>query len=629
MKAASLKLTDAASASAAVAALAGRGLSPAVLTLTPTSLTFATQSVGTPSAPQTLTVTNSGDLATSSIGVSGSSTDFIETNNCSTLGGGASCTITVTFKPTSFGMKSSSWTASATTGGSVVATASGVGQDTVTVSVALAGSGTGAVAFNGGAACSASPCTQSFTRDTAIPAVSITATPTGGSSFGGWSGACAGAAACALTLNGATAVNATATFIAPVPQLKLKVANVFTAGHGGSVSGGGINCMSAGVCNAIYTQSTQTFTLTASPNAESTFVGWGGDCSGATPQCTLNEMTAHNVTATFRPSANIAFVTSAALSIPFAATAAGAQTNADAFCNARARAGGLPGSYVAWLSTSGTNAISKLGSASGWVRSDGKPFTSDPASLASGVIYFPLIYDESGHDTTFTVNLVATGTNADGTLNATETCNDWTSTAGVGLMGAGFGSSAWTDRGTASCNGGYSLYCFENKFNATVNPAVNGRIIFISKGLFAPGPGKSLADADALCQSEARAPGTFLALLSTSTSAATSRLDLSASSLPFVRPDGTPIGATAADLNQGQLWVALDENADGSYISGEITWSGSSNPGFVGTFQNSCSDWGATTGGGVGGDSDRMLLWFSEYIGADCSQGEHVFCVQK
>jgi hypothetical protein len=77
----------------------GVGAGPAV-TLSPTSLTFATQLVGTSSAPQNVTLTNSGSdaLSITSIATTG---DFSQTNNCaSTIAVGASCTISVTFTPT-------------------------------------------------------------------------------------------------------------------------------------------------------------------------------------------------------------------------------------------------------------------------------------------------------------------------------------------------------------------------------------------------------------------------------------------------------------------------------------------------------------------------------------------------
>jgi Bacterial Ig-like domain (group 3)/FG-GAP-like repeat/Abnormal spindle-like microcephaly-assoc'd, ASPM-SPD-2-Hydin len=83
--------------------LTGTGLGPGV-TLSPASLTFSNQAVGTTSSPQTVTVTNSGNttLTISSIKITGAgSGNFAQTNNCGTLSAGSACTIKATFTPTS------------------------------------------------------------------------------------------------------------------------------------------------------------------------------------------------------------------------------------------------------------------------------------------------------------------------------------------------------------------------------------------------------------------------------------------------------------------------------------------------------------------------------------------------
>jgi hypothetical protein len=82
---------------------------PAV-TLTPSSLTFASQATGTTSAAQTITATNTGttSLFFNNVNTSGDSLDFtIGTDDCigTTLPAGASCTISVTFSPTTTGTR--------------------------------------------------------------------------------------------------------------------------------------------------------------------------------------------------------------------------------------------------------------------------------------------------------------------------------------------------------------------------------------------------------------------------------------------------------------------------------------------------------------------------------------------
>src|SRR5229473_2058258 len=97
---ATLQILDNSAQSPRNVPLTGVGLAPPTVALSPTSLNFAAQIVGSTSSGQsvTLTTSGSGTLAISSI--STSSSDFRASNNCgSSVAGGASCTITVTFNP--------------------------------------------------------------------------------------------------------------------------------------------------------------------------------------------------------------------------------------------------------------------------------------------------------------------------------------------------------------------------------------------------------------------------------------------------------------------------------------------------------------------------------------------------
>jgi hypothetical protein len=77
---------------------------PAV-TLSPTSLTFAQQTVDTTTAAQAVTLTNSGQVALTLTSVTASG-DFAQTNNCGTsVAPGANCIIAVTFTPTVAGSR--------------------------------------------------------------------------------------------------------------------------------------------------------------------------------------------------------------------------------------------------------------------------------------------------------------------------------------------------------------------------------------------------------------------------------------------------------------------------------------------------------------------------------------------
>jgi hypothetical protein len=85
------------------AALSGTGVLPATDALSPTSLSFAAQALGTTSAAQQVTLTNSGDVALTLISASATG-DFAATNSCgNSLAAHASCAITVVFQPKSLG----------------------------------------------------------------------------------------------------------------------------------------------------------------------------------------------------------------------------------------------------------------------------------------------------------------------------------------------------------------------------------------------------------------------------------------------------------------------------------------------------------------------------------------------
>jgi hypothetical protein len=130
---ASVTVTDNASGSPQAVALSGMGTESAV-SLSATSLTFASQSVGTSSTAQTVTLTSTGSAALSitSLAITGTNAgDFAQTNTCgSSVAAGANCTISVTFTPTAGGSRTAS----------VSITDNGSGSPQT---IALSGTGTG------------------------------------------------------------------------------------------------------------------------------------------------------------------------------------------------------------------------------------------------------------------------------------------------------------------------------------------------------------------------------------------------------------------------------------------------------------------------------------------------------
>jgi len=91
-------------------AVNGTGIAEPLVSLSPTSLNFPDQPVGTMSAAESVTLTNTGALALNITSI-GSSGDFSQTNNCgSSVAVGASCTINVVFSPTAAGSRSGTLT---------------------------------------------------------------------------------------------------------------------------------------------------------------------------------------------------------------------------------------------------------------------------------------------------------------------------------------------------------------------------------------------------------------------------------------------------------------------------------------------------------------------------------------
>jgi hypothetical protein len=91
-------------------ALTGTGIQSPAASLSTSSLAFGSQQTGTSTAAQSVTLTNSGDLALAISGINLSDpSNYSETNNCgSNLAAGSNCTIQVTFAPSTTGPLNSS-----------------------------------------------------------------------------------------------------------------------------------------------------------------------------------------------------------------------------------------------------------------------------------------------------------------------------------------------------------------------------------------------------------------------------------------------------------------------------------------------------------------------------------------
>lgn len=287
----------------------------------------------------------------------------------------------------------------------------------------------------------------------------------------------------------------------------------------------------------------------------------------------------------------------------------GGLAGADSICRARANAAGLPGNYVAWLSTSTVDAIDRLGNARGWVRPDGRMFVDSKADLAGGVIIAPPRLDEFGVDTAGNYLWAHTATTVDGTLATNSgTCAAFTSTTDPnnnnitgGLPEAG--SQMFTNFGSTSCSQARAIYCFGvDQVRSLTPPQDTGRMAFVTQGRFSSGGG--IAAADTMCNTEASQaglPGNYRALLADVGATAQSRFDTNGT--PWVRPDGPAIMPTAAALFSGAPFdVALNVGANGqTHYGNSGRWSGGPTVTTVGTDATTCNGWTASTASSTGG----------------------------
>ena len=203
-------------------------------------------------------------------------------------------------------------------------------------------------------------------------------------------------------------------------------------------------------------------------------------------------------------------------------------------------------------------------------------------------------------------------------FNTAVSCMDFTSTAGSAGSGntSGVGSVAMNISSTG-CVAGLHLNCFgvDRAATVTIVPPSSKRLAFTTNGWT---PGGGLVSADAFCQSEAQSaslPGTYLALLATTSASAASRFNVAGPR--WVRVDGVPLAASAMAMFGPALWDMVPNfNARQTQVFGnDGTWGGAPSTNVVGTSGSTCNNWNSTVGGGVGGRIGFSLV--SSYLGFD------------
>jgi hypothetical protein len=161
------------------------------------------------------------------------------------------------------------------------------------------------------------------------------------------------------------------------------------------------------------------------------------------------------------------FVTSGTLTGAMGGIAGG-----DRLCAQAAESGKLGGRWVAWLSTSKQEAISRIAHNGRYARLDGAVVVDNKDQLARAALTNPISITELG--TPFATEPgykdIWTGTNASSQDNSGSACEDWTSNNALAFGTRGNAASTATPTWTkvpGFANGGWgcqiacSIYCFE------------------------------------------------------------------------------------------------------------------------------------------------------------------------
>ena len=168
--------------------------------------------------------------------------------------------------------------------------------NTYTLTVTKSGTGSGTVTSDPSGISCGSDCSEAYNQGSAV---TLTASPSSGTIFGGWGGDCSSCgtnATCQIIMN--SDKTCSAVFDTSAGQYTLTVTRSGTGTGTVTSSPEGISCGSD--CSEAYSAGT-TVTLTATPDTGSVFSGWSGDCSGSALTTTVTMDGDKTCTATFSP----------------------------------------------------------------------------------------------------------------------------------------------------------------------------------------------------------------------------------------------------------------------------------------------------------------------------------------
>ncbi len=222
------------------------------------------------------------------------------------------------------------------------------------LNVAKSGSGSGTVTSTPPGISCGDDCVESYPPEATV---TLTATPSGGSTFGGWSGDCSSCgtnSTCQITMDADKTCIATFNYSPPAPPPSQPPQYILTVAKSGTGSGtvasspSGITCGTD--CSEAYGPGT-TVTLTATPDAGSVFTGWSGDCSGTDTTATVTMTGPKMCIATFQAGYT--------LSVAIAGTGSGTVTSSPAgiSCGSDCSEAYNPGTNVTLTATPDTGSV--------------------------------------------------------------------------------------------------------------------------------------------------------------------------------------------------------------------------------------------------------------------------------
>ncbi|HRA47799.1 MAG TPA: hypothetical protein PK819_07005, partial [Thermomicrobiales bacterium] len=137
----------------------------------------------------------------------------------------------------------------------------------------------------------------------------------------------------------------------------------------------------------------------------------------------------------------------------------------DNICQIRASAAGLPGSFRAWLSATGTDASSRFDASAGpYYLVNGTTIATDISDLIDGTLAAAIDCTESGN---LFQTPVWTATQDDGSFSG-QTCSnvgelpDWSTITGRTAVGSSMTTTTgWSFTSIQPCASSYALYCFQ------------------------------------------------------------------------------------------------------------------------------------------------------------------------